>query len=254
MAAPPLRNSFDGGADGVGITIANSGGGSGNAFDNGVGTLCKYTAAQQHSRALGMGIVDATVAQTVNWTGLGSITSDAYFRFYMYLTALPTTGRLYPLRLNDNAAAACGWLRLIAGTGTVSLADASQSGFGADGTVPVAINQWVRIELHVVASTTAGVLEWRLYNTADSTSIDDSAGGTGLVLGANLDQLWFGSQSTFPTTPFTVIYDDLAVSTAGWIGPAPVASTLDFTSFPPESVQRAGDPDFTRFPPIGAPA
>jgi hypothetical protein len=224
MAAPPLANSFNGGVDGVVISNANSGGLSGDAFDSVTGALCKYTNdGQPYSPPCGMKIVDAAAQQTVNWTGLGSITTDLYFRFCMKLSALPTTNRFYMMRLQNNAAGACAWLRMIAGTGVMSVADASQSGFGAEGTVPVATGKWVRIEFHVKASTTVGVLEWRLYNTADSATIDDSAGGTGLVLAANVDQMWFGSQSTFPTTPFTVAYDNLAVSTAGWIGPVPVA-------------------------------
>jgi hypothetical protein len=233
MAAPPLSNSFDGGTDGVAVSNANSGGVSGDAFDTVTGTLCLYSSAQAHSGTLGCRIVDATVGQSVNWTGLGSITTDVYFRFYMYLTALPTTNRLYMMRLNNNAAGACGWLRLISGTGVVSMADASQAGFGAEGVVPVALNQWVRIEWRVLPSTTAGSMEWRLYNTADSSTYDDNYGPvTGLVLGANLDQMLFGSQSTFPTTPFTVIYDDVAVSTAGWIGPSVAPSSNETIPIP----------------------
>jgi hypothetical protein len=218
-------NSFDGGSDGVLISPANSGGASGDAFSAVAGTLPKFSNAQAHTPGLGMRIVDpasAALPHQVEWTGLGSLTTAVYLRWYVYLTGYPVTERAYMIDLRTAAAAQCGFLRLFVTSGFVSAADATNSGFGADGSVSPALNKWVRIEARIVPSTTAGELQWRLFNNPESgTPSDASASHTGLTLGANIDAVRFGitTGAAAPANPFTILFDDVAVGTGDWIGP-----------------------------------
>lgn len=232
MPAPPLTNTLEGGTNGVEITSANSGGGSGDAFSTtteGVEGSPFFNSTQKRD-ALSMRINYASApAATLfaQFGGLGSITTAVYFRAYLFLPATPGNNNFYPFGVRTSADASSAILRILStgSGGFIQGRDASNSNLG-DGAVAVALNQWVRIEFRVVSSTTVGEFEWRLYNTADSSSITDSLSSTGAVLGANTDRINIGCNVTAPVQPFTVYYDDLAVSTTGWIGPsaAPVSS------------------------------
>lgn len=220
MPAPPLSNSFDGGSAGATIDASNSGGASGNIFSSAIGSAITYSSVQVHSGRFAACGVDLTGTGWLEWDTLGSITSNVYFRWYMYLSAYPTTSHYYPLRLQTTGgASACAFLRVVSdGTGHMSAADSTLSGVGAEGSVAVALNRWVRVEARVLPSATAGQIEWRLYNTPDSQTISDSFNATGLTLGANIDVARWGMPVAPPATPFTFYIDDVAVSTSGWIG------------------------------------
>lgn len=232
MPAPPLANTFNGGTDGVLVTAANSGGASGNAFDVVQSSIWNFTNVQSHSGGIAIRAVDAAVGGWMEWDGLGSLTTAIFFRWYMYISAYPTTNRHYALAIRNSAGSACGFIRIFT-SGVVSAADASNSGFGADGSVGIALDQWVRLEARCVASTTVGELGWRLYNSPDSTTISDSASGTGLTLAANVDQVWYGlTTAPFPAVPYTSYIDDVAVSTTDWIGPSQTARPVPLPPTP----------------------
>lgn len=219
MSVPPLSNNFDGGTDGVQITAANSGGTSGDAFDvvNGVDSLT-FSNAQAHSSSLSMRGVNVSGDRNGEWTGFGSITTSVYFRWYMYLSAWPTTNRHYPLSVRTAAGAACALFRVYT-NGTFGVADASNSGTGQDSVATVSLNQWVRYEVRV--QTSNGGVDWKLFNSPDSTTeTENYIGLTGLSLGANVGGAQFGvTTSTIPASPYTFYIDDIAASTTGWIGP-----------------------------------
>lgn len=210
-------NNFEGGTNGTTITSGNSGGSSGDAFNAVIGTP---TFSSTHARGtLSMAIVNATGTTYVEWSGLGSITSDLYLRTYLYLTAYPTTTRATIFRLQTAANGLCGTLRINT-NGTISVSDATDSG-GADGSVPIALNQLVRVEAHVIPGTSGGTFDWRLFNSAESTTTSDAVSwGAVFTLGANVDIIRTGLALAVPATPFTIYYDDVGVGTSGWLGPA----------------------------------
>lgn len=225
MPAPPLYNTLEGGSDTTTISAANSGGGSGNAFSTvvvGSGVTLTYSVTQSHKSVLGMKLVQpATPALTyVDWTGLGSLTGNFYTRFYLYLAALPSA-TTYINTVRTSADVGCAFLRINVTTGFIEAANAAQSGIAAStGSVAVATNQWIRIESRIVASTTVGQFEWRLFNNADSTVASDTVSVSSQVLGANIDKTRLGQPvaATFVTSQ-TLIFDDWEVSTENWIGP-----------------------------------
>ena len=230
MAAPPLSNSFEGGSDGTTITTGNSGGASGDAFNNvtiGASCTCVFKNNPAGAGLTGQMTMPATAAAThVDWTGMGSLTSAVFFRMYLRKSGTPATTWFWPLEGLNNAAARCFGLA-IRTNDVIRIDDASGTEVVAlRGTQAIPNNQWVRIEAKVVPSTTVGTVEWRLYLSADSTTISETLNAGSLVLGANLDQVMFGNISS-PTgmNNLNWHYDNLAVSTVDWLGPAVVAGT-----------------------------
>jgi hypothetical protein len=225
VAAPPLNNTFEGGTDTTTITTGNSGGASGDAFSTvviGASATVTFSATHAHRGTLGMALTQpVTGVQTyVDWISLGSITGNFYARFYLWLTSLPTLTP-YLLHVRTSGDVSCAYPIRINTTGFIQAGDATPSGIAASlGTVACATGKWIRIEARVLPSATVGEIEWRLFNTADSTTADDTKNATGLVLGgANIDRVRIGNPNNFESSR-TFYFDDLAVSTAGWIGPS----------------------------------
>jgi hypothetical protein len=222
MPAPPLLNTLEQGVDGNDVEDADPG--SPDSFTSITLTPPKYTNLQAHSGALSMRWVTQANSQFCQWAGLGSLTSNVYFRTYLYLPSLPPDDEYYPMQVRTAADASCAILRVLS-TGIIQGRTADNSNAFAEGTVAVATNQWVRLEWRVLPSTTVGTMEWRLYNSADSTSPSDSASNTGLVLGADADRIGFGTCLTAPAAGITHYFDDLAVSASDWLGPYGLAPT-----------------------------
>lgn len=223
MSAPPLANSFNGGSDGTSITAANSGGTSGNAFDFVQGGGLVFTNAQSHSGGMAIRGVDLTGSNWVEWDSLGSLTGAVYFRWYLYISGTPATNAYYSIRLRSSTPADFGFLKVNTSTRYLETVAFDLGGMGDTGSVAVATGQWVRVEWRVVAGASgAGNSQWKLFNTADSTTPSDTnpGDGSGMWFAANCDQALFGMPSAvLPATPFTVYMDDIAVSTTDWIGP-----------------------------------
>jgi len=220
MAAPPLSHTFESGqADTTVITTGNSATG-GNAF-NAVTGSPTYSTTQVKNGTLAMKVdTTATYAEThVDWTGLGAITTDVWLRAYCYFTAAPTTAlRLFGLRTNAPANSAF----LVFNTdGTLGNANAAQT-VGVHGAAAVALNQWVRIEWRVVASTTVGQAEFWLYQNADAAiaSFDDHRNEAAtMVLGANVDGVRWGGATAAGPNSFVFWMDEIAISSTAQIGP-----------------------------------
>jgi len=229
MATLPLSNTFEGGTDGTLISVGNSGGLSGDAFSSVTGTLPKFTNVQAVHGPLAMRVVDATTNQQVIWSGLGSVTAPVFVRFYAFYAAAPTTQHSWVFRARDNADAAAGWLNF-GNDGLFHGADASINIYNGPA---YSVNKWIRGEAKFTPGTgTSGALEYRLFNSPEA--ISPSGGNTipSINMGANISAVQFGPVDLFPTTPFTVYLDDIAVSTADWIGPSDYRSRSTFTAIP----------------------
>lgn len=235
MAAPPLANTFGGGSNGTTITAANSGGKSGNIFDAvSIGTnLVTYDNTITRGAYAAQLVTAATGAiGTLKWNTLGSLTSSVYFRCYIFLTAIPGI-HLYFGQANNNAGTRCAGIEVVATTGKISFENAAGTDNTTDllGTTTVATNQWVRLEWRIIPATSSATIEWRLYNTdadADSASYTETKISTVQVLLANIDQIAWGIPDSPVPGSFTYYVDDIAVSTADWIGPSSVISDLGY--------------------------
>jgi hypothetical protein len=227
MPAPPLSNTFEGGSDGTTISPANSGGASGDAFDvvtTGVGSTQTFSIEQEAHGSLSAKLTtpaSSPTATRMEWTGLGSITGSLWIRFYLYRTALPS-GNFIPIAVRTNAAAASANF-LFTSTGKMNMQNAAGTSQGASTGPSMSLNQWVRVEIRILSSTTVGEAVMRLYNTPDAligSESDSKDYGAAMVLGANSDQIRIGHCPAIPLPSDTAYFDDLALSTVGWIGPA----------------------------------
>jgi hypothetical protein len=223
----PFAQNCNGGVDGADVTTGEA---SPNTFDTVAQNSGQpdYSNVQSHSAPLAIRWVAPapTASSFVAFgPGLGSTTIDVYARFYVFVPSLPADNNWYPMFHRTNTNAACAGLRILS-SGIISARDATNTSCGIDGSVAVATNQWVRIECRVLPHTSAGTMEWRLYNNADSSTITDSNSGTGFAFGANIDQSNFGFNVSFPAAGLTVYFDDLQIATSGWIGPTVISPTV----------------------------
>jgi len=217
MPAPPLANNYEGGTNGTAVSAANSGGASGNAFTSVDGTLADYHAA------IARGSLSVRIAQTATpassrmyWASLGNIAgSNVYFRAYLYVPANPATNlNWFEWRTSTPTRSAAVFIRT---GGTLRITDDALASL-VETTSTIALNQWIRVEFRILPSTTAGEVELRLYNDPDSTTATDTKVATGLTtLAATVDALRFGHTSA--PANFVNYFDEVAVSTSGWIGP-----------------------------------
>ena len=225
MTVPPISNSFDGGSDGTTITIGNSGGGSGSAVDAtviGLGCTLTYNVDPLSGDLCAHAVMAATAAQTFfEWNAVGSLTAAVYVRFYLLKTATPAGTWFYPCEFLTAAGSRCCGLAITTGN-LLRIDNAAGTSVGTS-TITIPSNQWVRIEAKVVASTTVGTAEYRIYRNADAPAgnYDETKTFTALVLGANIDEIAFGVISTVTNMNGQHWYhDNVAISTVDWLGPA----------------------------------
>lgn len=218
-------NTFEGGTDTTAIDTTNSGGTSGTVFDAVPGTFKPTFSATQaaHGSLSAKFTVGASAGtEYVSWSTGGGTLTDHYGRCYCYFDIGANTNivvaRYYEFR---NAGLAC-FIRP-AGSGRVTeIADAAGS-IVATGSVAWAKNQWMRVEWHIVHSLTVGTIDVRVYNTADSTTIDETVSASALNIGANGTSVRIGattSQTNWPTTGGNLYMDDLVYGATTWPGPA----------------------------------
>jgi len=226
MPAPPLSNTNEGGTNGTVLTQANHGGASGDAMSSAPtdpNSIQKYSSVQAAHGALSFNITQtATPASTRwEWTGLGAITADVWFRCYLFIPAIPSAQFIFA-SVRSSAAAALSSQISVESTGRIMMSLASGAA-AVTGTVAVPTNQWFRVEFRVRSSATVGQVEYRLFKTLDSTTADETKSATGLVLGVDSDSVRWG-QVTNTIANFVSYHDDVAVSSTTWIGPAVTAA------------------------------
>jgi hypothetical protein len=225
--ALPLANSFETGlADETAITAVNSDI-AGHPFDA-IGGECLYDNLRAAHGSLSMkGVVDAVEVANIDWsTAIGTVT-EMYTRLYLYMTAWPTsTMRL--IRTKNSSAADVSYVQ-IGNDGIIYAVDATS--FSSPATL-LPINEWVRFEWRLLASTTVGINHLRIYQ-ADSATILDEVTRTSVNTGVDIDVLAIGNCTSSNVGTFWL--DDLAVSGTDWIGPAltVVPQRLDTRGFGP---------------------
>jgi hypothetical protein len=216
-----LANNAAGGTNGTAVTTANSGGTSGDAFSSVAGTVV-YDNTHYHSASYAYKNTTVLGQTYVQWTGFTAATT-LYARFYMYVSASPT--------------ATIALLSFMAGTGNhaVLLLDTATnklhlwvSGVAEPVTTnALPSNAWCRIEAKCFADAAAGYLEVKLFNSPDSVTptetITTATGNTGTLF----DGITFGDTGYLTAPPVGFVYwiDDLAIGTAGYVGPINTGTT-----------------------------
>jgi hypothetical protein len=222
ITAITLGNSAEGGSSGTAVTAANSGGSSGNAFDNvnvGTGATGIFDSTKAAHGGLSYAFATGSTASLarVQWTTSMGTQTQVWFRAYLYFSADPAaTVRVVN---QDQGHTACSVVVVLpSGKLQVRTGSAGTQTLTTTNTIP--LNQWFRIEGYVIGSATAGQVELKLFKTADSTTPDETeTSAPNINTYGAMDTYNFGISTT---TANVAEYweDDIAISNAGYLGPA----------------------------------
>jgi hypothetical protein len=221
------KNGAAGGSNTTTVTTGNSGGDSGDAWNQ---VDISATAALTFDNTKGRGNLGYKMStggtagnSDVGWTGL-SMTTTVFSRFYMYCTANPPANhRIWSCAPAAGTHASIqmltgGTLRWVQGGGGTLTAT----------TATVTLNQWVRIEVSAVCTAT-GTLTLRLYNNADSTTITETSTGANSGGGTTITRVFFGISGTAVTNTGPLWQDEMEANDTGFPGPV---ETLDERTIP----------------------
>jgi hypothetical protein len=232
--ALPLANNYSGGTNGVLITTGNSGGASGNAFDNVTATNVTFSnATPLPSRLMFQRIVDPVGNVMARWFSYGSLTVSVYQRCYLRISTTPVTNPCSFSGHEISAGTKCGGVLVTTAGLMAGMRADTGTAAGSTGVVTVPLNSWIRVEHRIFPSTTVGEIEWKWWSDPDSTGAPtDQKLATGLVLAATIDRSFFGTDGQTPASPFTLDVADVAASVDGWLGPSFSTSLLTLPSWP----------------------
>lgn len=210
------RNSLDGGVVGASLTVAASGGESGDAFDavavRGSARLV-YEDRQVVRGLAARHVVGPKESASYLWNV--SIPGDRRWWGRLYLrTEMTPSGRVRLVR-----ARAGGALRLaldLTADGSVRAVDAAGTPLLVTD-VGVPSGTWVRLEW-AVDPTTGGV-ELALFDGSTETALAHASGASPSLVGAGVDQVRLGGLAGGRVTELTFWTDEPALSLGGWIGP-----------------------------------
>jgi hypothetical protein len=222
-------NNAESAVSGTNVLTSNSGGTDADAFDNvTVGTSCTLTFDNTHAAHGTNGFklaIGATNAATyMAWTGLGSVT-EMWGAVYLYITANPSStirsiaffsgGSL----LGNLAVPNNGGLLQYKFPGDTSVT-------GTLNNTALTLNQWNRVEWHVIfnASTGSGEAQWYAGDATSQTGTSSSFTGTNT--GASCDEIRIGLNAASTTINYTYWWDDFKLALS-YPGPGP------YTSGPP---------------------
>lgn len=228
-----LYQTFEAGTNGN--TISTSDTGSGNAFDTvtlGTGASAIYDTGSAVHAALGCKFGNGTAGGNsfLAWTSAGKLggtfTSFA-FRHYIQIPSAPHVGANV-CRVMSSAANAA---RVAISTGSkLQMFNAANTQVGVNSTTTLSNATVYRLEVQIVASTTAGSIAWQLYS-GESTTALETASQTGLVLTASFDE--FRPVDITTSSIQTIVQTDdiaLVTGTTTAIGPvlpvAPISTRL----------------------------
>lgn len=221
-----LSNNLDAGPHGTTVTVANSNDNGGDAFDSvdsaGATTVLAYssTPARATAEYVMKTSVGATAAMPhVTWSTSAGTQSQVYLRLYAQLgTMTASNAPLFMSMLNGSICASIE----IAGTATPKMWVAGLSSFSA-GTVTIPIGVWFRVEARFAFgnTTTPGTADARFYLDADSDVISETLTFPSFdSRNTTANQFHFGPSQALANYPITY-HSGVALSTDGWIGPAP---------------------------------
>ena len=224
-----LWNSFEGGTDGTAISVANSGGSSGAAWDSlgGSTTLPVYSAAGAIHGSLGASTpLSANSTTTLEWkaqfaAGFNASSVPWYTRDYFKITSLPPV-QVFLMKAQDDNVPQDVWAVYLDTTGHLGLRNRLAGTNIATSTGTVALNTPTRCEAQCIYDGATYSLTLRCFFGANAEGVTPDETLTASVGSASaypVNIISFGAQTATVTTWSTVYHDDIAVSSAGWIGP-----------------------------------
>jgi hypothetical protein len=223
IAAPVVsrRWTAEGGADGATVTIANSGGGSGDPLDDalaGAGATLAYRASQAARGTRSVEIATGGSSAQTYMAWVFSPTSILYGRFYIRPTGTPPSlTTIFSFRSVSTVRA----LIQMTTSGQIRVSDANLATVTTS-TTTLPLGQWSRIEFRIVFSAAAGRTEVALYTGAVDAFTPTETNSSGVVnTGGSIDRAIFGFPTPQANLPSTFL-DDIDVNTSGYPGPSPL--------------------------------
>ena len=161
--------TFETGVDGNSISTGDAG--SATAWNTVVSTANStqtYSNVQKYG-SLSQRVVNNATPDNgyVQWTNstLGTSLTTHWGRYYLFLPSGHDQALIFVRGLDEAGVRA--WELLLNTDLTVSVRDAGGTARGTS-TTALATNQWVRVEWNGVHSTTAGFIECKIFNSAES--------------------------------------------------------------------------------------
>jgi hypothetical protein len=217
--------SGDGGVQGATVTNTDTGSGTTwNAVLTGLGAGCVYDTAHKHRvYAIHYTTGSTAVACYSEWTTAVGAAATKWFRFYLWLAAVPGTDTPYLMIYSGGSYAGSVMIttngKLCFQTGTYSQVAITTANVGVNGTYPV------RIEGKIVgAGGTGGSVELKLFNTMDSATPTETTSATGLDTIGQPGRFRFGTPSGDKAN-FSAWLSGHAVSDVAYLGPEVTSTT-----------------------------
>lgn len=212
------QNTFEGGTHNALITVANSGGGSGDAWDAVTGSLLRYENTRSINGSMSMGV--PTPGTATGYAKAVVATKTLAARFYVYLTEASTVDIDFLRFVSDTTTRLS--LR-VQGTNRLRIRSGDPTGNTWTATNPIPMNQWVRCEVRVKIgnSTSDSELHVAYYAGNDTTPIDSFSSTTQNLGTTNITEVDFGKTSA-ASYPASYWIDDTAWDDAAtaFIGPS----------------------------------
>lgn len=213
----PLINNADGGTNGATVTTGNSGGVSGDAWNQVAitsGTLI-FDSTQKMYGSLSYKYDPAAggISQ-FGWdtTSIGIVT-EIWGRTYHRLSGISVNQPAVFFGAGGGASAAS--IYFTAGN-HVKVWNAGQAA-GTEGSVAVSASSWFRLEYYLKAHASAGTIEAKLFLTPDSTTVSETITLANTGTNGVLDQvMWGGFDGT--DNPIAWV-DSHELSRVGYVGP-----------------------------------
>jgi hypothetical protein len=200
----PLANNFESGQpNGTVITVGNSGGGAGNAWDAITGSAAYRTTTPFDGTLCGsFPIAVGGAFCNVRWsTSLGTQT-HVYGRCFLFFTTLTNITNTRFVNATSSAQVA------LNSTGKFRVFDST--GANVLSTTVLSPSTWYRFDWELIASTTVGLITAAAY-LGNSTSPIETISLAGANTNSNFTQILYGLTSGEETGAVTIVMDDISV-------------------------------------------
>lgn len=241
------QNNFNGGPAGTDITTANSGQDGDVPFDvigsnSSVGNIVQFASVDanslnrptaeyvmKHQR----GTDTVTSYSACLWSTTVGVLPEVWARFYVYFTEvttpLHTDNSLELCAFNLSSGFPTGIAMALANKNTttayIALTNLKTGAFAQATTVPVSINEWLRIEVHCIfANGPNSSAEAYLYagDDVDTTTYSDSISMTGENTGQSAAEAFsIGQGNAMQINSGPAYFSNWVVTDEGFPGPAP---------------------------------
>jgi len=216
-----LDNSAEGGVSGTTVSVANSGGNSGNAFNTvsvGTGATAKFDSTEAAHGGLSYAFATGSTAAIarLQWTTSMGSQTQVWYRAYLYFNSDPAAA-VRVLDQDEGHSASAVIVVLSSGKLQVRTGSAGTQTLTTTNTIP--LHQWFRIEGYTIGSPTAGQVQLKLFKSADSTTPDETdTSAPNINTNTAMNTYNFGV-STYTANVAEYWEDDIAVSNVGYLGP-----------------------------------